>query len=87
MKSHRFAFGVRSGCVRNPIRLRTVSDWIAFGIRLDCVRWRWGKVGISGTSSGDIGSFKLGFRSAEVDIIVIIVLFLSFLFVNLRYNF
>lgn len=48
MKSHRFAFGVRSGCVRNPIRLRTVSDWIAYAVRSDCVRWRWGKVEISG---------------------------------------
>lgn len=87
MKSHRSAFGVRSDCVRKPIGSRSESDWIAFGIRSDCVRWRWGKVGISGTSSGDIGSFKLGFRSAEVDIIVRIVLFLPFLFVNLRYNF
>ena len=32
MKSHRFAFGVRSGCVRNPIRLRSESDQIAFGV-------------------------------------------------------
>ena len=31
MKSHRFAFGVRSGCVRNPIGLRSETDWVAFG--------------------------------------------------------
>ena len=28
-----FAFAVRSDCVRCPIGLRSVSDWIAFGER------------------------------------------------------
>lgn len=32
MKSHRFAFGVRSGCVRNPIGLRSETDRVAFGV-------------------------------------------------------
>ena len=27
------AFGIRSDCVRRPIGLRSVSDWIAFGAR------------------------------------------------------
>ena len=30
--SYRIAFGVRSDCVRNLIRLRTVSDQIPFGV-------------------------------------------------------
>ena len=36
--SERIAFGVRSDCVRRPIRLRSPSDWIAFAARSDCVR-------------------------------------------------
>ena len=31
--SERIAFAVRSDCVRRPIRLRSPSDWIAFGER------------------------------------------------------
>ena len=31
--SDRIAYGVRSDCVRSPIRLRTGSDQIAFGVR------------------------------------------------------
>lgn len=73
--------------VRCPIGLRSESNQIAYAVRSDCVRWRWGKVEISWACSGGIGSFKLGFRAIEVDIIVRIVLFLSFLFMTLRYNF
>ena len=32
-ESDQIAFGVRSDCVRDPIRLRTRSDQIAYGIR------------------------------------------------------
>lgn len=32
------ASAVQSDCVRNPIRLRPLSDQIAFGIQSDCVR-------------------------------------------------
>ena len=31
--SRRFAFVVRLDCVRRPIGLRSVSDWIAFAVR------------------------------------------------------
>ena len=36
--SRRIAFGVRSGCVRRPIRLRPPPDQIAFAVQSDCVR-------------------------------------------------
>ena len=36
--SRRIAFGVRSGCVRCPIRLRPPSDRVAFAVQSDCVR-------------------------------------------------
>lgn len=36
--SRRIAFGVRSGCVRRLIRLRSVSDQIASAARSGCVR-------------------------------------------------
>ena len=32
------AFAVQSDCVRNPIRLRPLSDQVASAIRSDCVR-------------------------------------------------
>lgn len=38
MKSHRFAFGVRLDRVRSLIGLRSVSDWIAFGVGGE--KWR-----------------------------------------------
>lgn len=38
MKSHRFAFGVRSGCVRNPIGLCSETDRVAFGVGGE--KWR-----------------------------------------------
>ena len=31
--SDQIAFGVRSDCVRSPIRFRTMPDQIAFGVR------------------------------------------------------
>ena len=36
--SDQIAFGVRSDCVRSPIRFRSVYDRIVFGVRSDCVR-------------------------------------------------
>lgn len=30
-ESDQIAFGIRSDCVRSPIRFRTVSDWVAYG--------------------------------------------------------
>lgn len=80
--------------VRNPIRSRSESDQIPYGVRSGCVRSPIGLRTVTVGKGGDlrskewgIGSFKLGIRAAEVDIIIRIVLFLFFLFVNLRYNF
>lgn len=32
MKSHRFAFGIQSDCVRRPVGLRSETDRVAFGV-------------------------------------------------------
>lgn len=51
--------------VRCPIGLRSESDWIAFGVRLDCVRWRWGKVEISGAKIVSF-IFELSHRKTSI---------------------
>lgn len=53
--SDQIAFGIRSDSVRCPIRFRTVT----VGKGGDLRSMEWG-----------IGSFKLGIRAAEVDIII-----------------